>query len=118
MPSPNLNKVIKATPYFMNAIQSENYSIEILNDSSWALCNIVITLNASENTLYGQEIVNHSCFSKILKILSNNNLVNIQVPLCKLVGNLAYMDDMNTLLMFEKYDMLSVFNTLYKHESL
>jgi len=77
MPSPNLDKVIKATPYFMNAIHNENFSIEILNDSSWALCNIVITLNASENNMYGQEIVNHPCFSKILKILNNNSLVNI-----------------------------------------
>lgn len=53
MPSPNLTKVIKATPYFMNAIERENHSIEILNDSSWALCNIVITLNSAENTEYG-----------------------------------------------------------------
>jgi hypothetical protein len=77
MPSPNLHKVIKATPYFMNAIVRENHSIEILNDSSWALCNIVITLNSSENTEYGPEIVSHPCFAKILNILSNNQLINI-----------------------------------------
>jgi len=28
------------------------------------------------------------------------------------------MDDLNSVLMFEKYDMLEVFNNLYKHESL
>ena len=77
MPSPNLSKVIKATGYFMNAILRENHSLEILNDSSWALCNIVITLNASENVDYGPEIVSHPCFAKILNILHNNQLVNI-----------------------------------------
>ena len=99
-PSPDPKHTLSTIPYFLNIILQENKNIEIINDSSWALCNILVSCNSRQNnptsnTQVAHSLVTHPCFTKILFILKHNkeNYTLFQIPLIKLLGNLAYIHD-------------------------
>lgn len=103
LPQPDVHQVVKPVEHFAQALKAVP-SLDVVNDSLWALTNIVMTLNAHEtNTLPEQylkvgPLLTGSQYLPALKhVLGHSaNMVNIQIPLIKLLGNLAYMHNSNT----------------------
>lgn len=50
LPEPDVNKIINTLSIFVEALSTSNL-MDVVHDSSWALCNIIITINNNENSL-------------------------------------------------------------------
>jgi hypothetical protein len=50
LPEPDVNKIINTLSIFVEALSTSNV-MDVVHDSSWALCNIIITINNNENSL-------------------------------------------------------------------
>ncbi len=109
VPQPDIHQVIKPAQHFIEALQKRP-NFEVLNDSVWALTNIVMTINAQEimdvriasYQAIGPALTEPETFASITSAISNSyHMMNIQIPLIRLLGNVAYMDNSNTDRMFK-----------------